>query len=382
MGVERSETVVIGAGQAGLATAYHLGRRGRPCLVLEASDRVGDVWRQRFDSLRLFTPARYDALPGLPLALSKWDCPTGAQMGDYLEAYAVAMELPVRTGTSVDSVGRDHDRYVVTSGARVWLADNVVIASGTWQRPNVPEFADDVDPSIRQLHSSEYRNPGQLQPGPVLVVGASHSGVDIALEVAATHEVLLAGRIHGELPFRIDTHFARVALRVMWFMWNHVMTERTPLGRKMRSKVLRGGAPLIRVKRCDLEQAGVRHVEQRVVGVQDARPVLANGDVVDARNVIWCTGFGKDTDWIAVPLGDDRWPAQTRGEVEGSPGLYFVGLPFLHGFYSGLIGGVTRDADHVAELIAQRMPNKASDVDTVPTTQRTVAGPRGSITRG
>lgn len=354
MGVEQVETAVIGAGQAGLATAYHLGRRGRPCVVLEANDRVGDVWRQRFDSLRLFTPARYDALPGLPFTVPKWDFPTGRQMGDYLEAYAVAMGLPVRTGISVDSVGRDHDRYVVTSGARAWLADNVVIASGTWQRPIVPDFADDVDPSIRQLHSSEYRNPGQLQPGSVLVVGAGHSGVDIAFELAATHEVFLAGRIHGEVPFRVDGHFGRVALRVIWFAWNHVVTERTPIGRKMRPKVRHGGGPLIRVKRRDLQRAGVRHVAQRVVGVQGGSPALDDGEVVNARNVIWCTGFGKDTDWIEVPLGDDRWPSQTRGAVVSSPGLYFVGLPFLHGFYSGLVGGVTRDADHVARQIAQR----------------------------
>src|SRR4051812_19373014 len=188
---EHVETIVIGAGQAGLSTAYHLARRGRPFVVLDAYDRVGDVWRNRFDSLRLFTPAKYDALPGMRMPLPRWDFPTGKQMGDYLEAYAEKFELPVRTGVSVDCLEKVGDRYVVTSGHRWFEADNVVVASGTWQSPIVPEFADELDPRIRQMHSAEYRNPSQLQDGPVLVVGASHSGPDIAVEVVREHKTYL-----------------------------------------------------------------------------------------------------------------------------------------------------------------------------------------------
>ena len=355
---EHVETIVIGAGQAGLTTAYHLERLGRPCVVLEASDRVGDVWRNRFDSLRLFTPARYDTLPGMPFELSPWDFPTGRQMADYLQAYAETLELPVRTGVSVDSVARDGGEYVVTSGHRVFCADNVVIASGTWQRPVVPPFADDLDPSIRQLHSAEYRNPGQLAPGPVLVVGAGHSGADIALELSRSHPTYLSGRVHGQIPFRIDGRVSHLALPLMWFAWNHVATERTPVGRKMRAHIRHGGGPLVRVKRDDLAAAGVEHTEQRTVGVEDGLPVLADGRVLNVTNVVWCTGFGKDTDWIQVPLGADGWPAQRRGVVEEAPGLYFVGLPFLHGFYSMLVGGVTRDAAYVARHIARRTGNR------------------------
>lgn len=351
------ESIIVGAGQAGLATAYHLTRRGRSCLVVDAHERVGDVWRQRFDSLRLFTPARYDGLPGMPFPLQGWEFPTGRQMADYLEAYAQTLELPVRTGFAVDGVQRDGGRFAVTSGRTVLTADNVVVASGTWQSPVTPDFAAELDPSILQMHSADYRNPSQLRPGPVLVVGAGHSGTDIAFEVAGTHETYLSGRFHGEVPFRIGGRVSRMVMPLLWFMANHVLTERTPMGRKMQREVRQGGGPLIRVKRADLQRVGVRHVEHRVVGVHDGRPVLADGRVLDVANVIWCTGFGKDISWLRLPLGDGlwsdgSWPAQVRGVVPGVPGLYFVGLPFLRGFYSMLIGGVARDAAYVARHIA------------------------------
>jgi putative flavoprotein involved in K+ transport len=350
------ETIVIGGGQAGLVTAYHLQRRGRECLVLESDPRVGDMWRRRFDSLRLFTPARYDALPGLPMSMHRSAFPTGHEMADYLETYAGIHELPVQTGTRVDGLAREGDRYLVTAGSQTFTADSVVVASGTWQKPVLPEFAAELDPSIRQLHSSAYRNPAQLQPGPVLVVGASHSGADIALELAATRDTYLAGRVHGELPFDIERRKARILFPAIWFVWNHLLTLRTPLGRKVREHILTTGAPLLRVKRRHLAAAGVQLSEQRVVGVEDGRPTLADGTVRDVANVVWCTGFGKDTSWIDLPLGTGAWPDHERGVSPHLPGLYFVGLPFLQGFYSMLVGGVTRDGEYVAKQIDRRLP--------------------------
>ncbi len=349
------ETIIIGGGQAGLVTAYHLQRRGRECLVLEADPRIGDVWRRRFDSLRLFTPARYDALPGLPFPMPASAFPTGHEMADYLEGYADVHDLPVRTGTRVDELSRAGDLYVLRTGDVTYTADAVVVASGTWQQPLTPEFAGGLDPSIRQLHSADYRNPAQLQPGPVLVVGASHSGADIALELAATRETYLVGRVHGELPFDIEGPPARVLFPAIWFAWNHLLTMRTPIGRRMRQHILSGGAPLVRVKRKHLGAAGVRLDEQRVVGVEDGRPQLADGTVLDVANVVWCTGFGKDSSWIDLPLGAGAWPEHARGVSPELPGLYFVGLPFLQGFYSMLVGGVTRDGEYVAEQIDRRI---------------------------
>jgi len=352
MSTEYYETIIIGAGQAGLSTGYHLQRAGRDFLILEAHPRVGDVWRRRFDSLKLYSPAQYDGLPGMPFPAERWSYPTKDEMGDYLEAYAARFALPVRTGVSVDRLGRDGDRYVITAGDQTFEADNVVVASGTFQRPIWPEFASQLDPRIRQLHSGDYRNPSQLQPGAVLVVGASHSGSDIAHEVArGGQSTVLSGKVRGQVPFPQPSRRARVALPIMWFLANHVLTERTPLGRKLRPEVRAHGGPLIRVKRADLAKAGVEHTDARVVGVLDGKPVLDGGRIVDVANVVWCTGFDKDSSWIDLPVtGADGWPEQKLGEA--APGLYFVGLPFLYAFASMLVGGVGRDARRVAAQIA------------------------------
>ena len=349
---EHVETVIIGAGQAGLSTGYHLARRGQRFVILEAWPRVGDVWRHRFDSLRLYSPAWADGLPGFPFPAPRWSYPTKDQMADYLEAYAERFALPVRTGVTVDDISRDGDGYVVTAGAHRFEADQVVVASGTFQRPVVPAFAGELDPAIRQLHSGGYRNPTQLRDGPVLVVGASHSGGDIAFEVARTHPTILSGKDRGQIPFRYDSRAAHVVLPIMVFLARNVLTMRTPLGRRMRHEVRAHGGPLIRVRRADLAAAGVERV-QRVAGVRDGRPVLEDGRLLDVANVIWCTGFDEDAGWIRIPVtGDDGWPEQVRGAVPTSPGLYFVGLPFLQSFSSMLVAGVGRDARYVAEQIA------------------------------
>lgn len=352
---ERVETIIIGAGQAGLATAYHLKNMGRRCVVLESHPRIGDVWRQRFDSLRLYSPAKYDGLPGWDFPAPKWAYPTKDEVADYLESYATHHDLPVRTGVTVEVLTRTGETYVLRCGDRRFEADNVVIASGTWQRPKTPAFADQIDPSIRQLHSNDYRNPAQLQPGPVLVVGCSHSGADIALEVAGSHPTTLSGPVRGEVPFAIEGPMARRVLPILWFMANHVLTEKTPIGRKMKSEVRSHGGPLLRVKRADLDAAGVDRCEAKTVTVEDGKPVLEDGRVLDVTNIIWCTGFDKDIDWVKIPItGADGWPEQSQGRVPESPGLYFVGLPFLTGFASMLVGGVGRDAEQVAKQISAR----------------------------
>jgi putative flavoprotein involved in K+ transport len=350
---EYVETVIIGAGQAGLSTGHHLARRGRQFVILEAWPRVGDVWRHRFDSLQLYSPAWADSLPGFPFPAQRWSYPTKDDMADYLEAYAERFALPVRTGVVVDDVARDGDGYVVTAGAHRFEADNVVVASGTFQRPIVPEFATELDPAIRQLHSGDYHNPTQLRDGPVLVVGAGHSGGDIAFELAHTHPTILSGKDRGQIPFRHDSRGAHLALPIMVFLARHVLTMRTPLGRRLRHEVRAHGGPLIRTRRADLAAAGVERVHERVAGVRDGRPVLEDGRVLDVANVIWCTGFDKDSGWIRIPVtGDDGWPEQVRGAVPTAPGLYFVGLPFLQSFSSMLVAGVGADARHVADRIA------------------------------
>ena len=200
----RADIVVIGGGQAGLALGYHLVRAERNFVILDAGTRVGDGWRRRWDSLRLFTPAKFDGLPGLPFPGDRLAFPTKDEQADYLEAYAARFSIPVRTGIRVERVRRDGDGFLVEAGSRRWRASSVVLATGAEQVPFVPAFADRIAESILQLHSSEYRNPAQLRPGPVLVVGVGNSGAEIALELSADREVLLAGQPVGSCPPATD----------------------------------------------------------------------------------------------------------------------------------------------------------------------------------
>ena len=351
------ETVIIGGGQAGLATGYHLTRRNGECAILDANARVGDSWRRRWSSLQLYSAARLDGLPGMRFPAPAHAFPTAAEMADYLEAYAARFELPVHCGVTVDKLERREGRYRVSAGARQWQADNVVIATGSFRNPRVPAFAADLDRAIMQLHSSEYRSPAQLRDGPVLVVGAAHSGADIAHEVAGRHPTLLSGPSTGELPFRCDGPLARHLMPpVLRFVATRVLTVRTPIGRKARAKIRKGGGPLLRYRSPELDAAGVERTLERTTGVIDGKPVLRDGRVIDAANVVWCTGFGNDYGWIRfpLPLGDDGFPEQERGAVKGCPGLYFAGLVFQDSFSSMLILGARRDGERVARQIAAR----------------------------
>jgi putative flavoprotein involved in K+ transport len=356
-GEEYVDTVIIGAGQAGLSTAFHLTRAGVEAVVLDENARVGDQWRRRYDSLRLFTPTQYDGLPGMPFPLPHRTWPTGREMADYLEQYVDVMGLDVRHGTTVQRVGQEADGgYLVSCGHMTLRARNVVVATGGEHHPRTPDFAGQVDPGIRQMHSSDYRNPGQLLPGPVLVVGASHSGADLALESAeAGHETWLVGRTRGQVPVSLEGLSGRLAAPLLWFAANHVLTTRTPMGRKLRPEVRSHGGPLIRVKEEHLAAAGVHRVAGRVTGVEGGLPVLDDGTALDVRNVVWCTGFRQDFGFLDLPVvGEDGWPRDEGGVVPEAPGLYFVGLLFQRGFYSMLVGGAGRDAAFVARHIAAR----------------------------
>jgi len=372
---EQFETVIIGGGQAGLATGYHVTRRGRPSVILDAGDRVGDSWRKRWPSLRLYTPAGYDGLPGMAFPAPRNSFPSGYEMADYLEAYATRFALPVRTGVHVDGLSREGERYVVAAGDQRIEALNVVVATGVMQRPVVPDFASELDPRIRQLHASDYQDPSQLQEGAVLVVGAAHSGGDIAFEVAGRHRTVLSGRSTGELPFSVESRRARVVKPVLKFLATRVLTMDTPVGRKMRSEIRSHGGPLLRVRSADLAAAGVERVLARTVGVENGLPVLDDGRVLEVANVVWCTGFRPDYTWIDLPLEcEDGYPHQYRGAVPSLPGLYFVGMLFLYSFSSMLVLGAGRDAERVAKHIETRVA-RAPREDAVLVWNGTVSSP-------
>ena len=353
--MEHVETVVVGAGQSGLSVGYHLKRLGRPFTILEAHDRVGDTWRQRWDSLRLFTPARFDGLAGLPFPAPSHSFPTKDEMGDYLEGYARRFELPVRTGVRVERLARPGERFTLETSAGPIEADNVVVAMATFQRPRVPACAAELDPSIRQLHSSEYRNPAQLRDGPVLVVGAGNSGAEIAKELVRTRDVWLSGRHPGQVPFRIEGPLGRVLVPIVFrVVFHRVLTVSTPMGRKVRPQLTRKGGPLIRVKREELESAGVRCVA-RLKGARGGQPVLEDSRVLEPANVVWCTGFHPGFSWIDLPVMGEIEPLHESGIVPTQPGLFFVGLNFLHAVSSTMIHGAERDARRIAHAVARRM---------------------------
>jgi putative flavoprotein involved in K+ transport len=359
MTTQHIETLIIGAGQAGLSTGYHLQRLGRPFLVVDSMERVGDNWRQQWDTLRLYTPAKYDSLPGLPFPAPKWHYPGKDEAAAYLEQYALHFDLPIRMSTRVNRLSaRPGGGYVADLGADRITCDNVVVATGSFGRtPNVPAAARDLDPAIRQLHSSAYRRTDQLLPGPVLVVGGSHSGMDVAFEVAEDHETILCGRDCGQFPGDIESPVAHVVWPVLAFLFRHVVTRRTPLGRHAVEEVRSHGGPAIRVKRQHLESRGVRRVIARVEGVSDGRPLLDDGTVADVTNVIWCTGFRQAFDWIDLPVfGPGGWPVELRGVVADAPGLFFCGLSFQFAFSSMMWLGAGRDAEYVACRIADRSP--------------------------
>jgi putative flavoprotein involved in K+ transport len=355
---EHIETVIIGAGQAGLSTAYHLTRLGRACVVLDSNARIGDNWRRHWDTLRLYSPANYDSLPGLSFPAAPWTFPHKDEVAAFLESYALKFDLPVRMSTRVDALEQRPDGgFELSIGDNTITCDNVVVATGTFgQAPSIPEFSQQLDPTVRQLHSSEYHRPGDLQPGPVLVVGASHSGTDIAYEAAQTNPVTLCGRDPGQFPFRPEQRRTRVIFPVVVFMWRHVLTRRTPIGRKVFHEVRSHGGPMIRVHREDLTARGVERNTARMVGAQGGMPLLEDGTVVPVTNVVWATGFRQTFDWIKVPvLGEDGWPVEMRGVVDDVPGLYFCGLAFQYAFSSMVFPGIGRDAEYLAHRIGARV---------------------------
>jgi putative flavoprotein involved in K+ transport len=366
--IETMDTVVIGGGQAGLSMGYHLARRGVPFTILEANPRIGDSWRNRWDSLRLFSPSRFSGLNGWPFPGDPDAFPTKDEMADYLEAYAGRFKLPVLTGVRVERLSRADGGLMIRAGERRILARHVVVAMADFQRPRLPSFAASLDRDITQLHSSGYRGPAQLGAGGVLVVGLGNSGAEIARELAAAgRKTWVSGQAPGELPFRPSDPIARLGLLWLVFrvLFYRVFTLATPIGRKLYPKLSRSATPLIRVKQRDLTAAGVTLVG-RTAGVRNGLPLLADGSVLEVGNVIWCTGFEPGFSWIDLPVfGADGHPVHVRGQATAEPALSFVGLHFLYAMSSSMIHGVGRDAAYLADRIAARRAERTAALPAV-----------------
>ena len=359
------DTVVIGAGQAGLAAGYYLQRAGVRFTLLDAGDDIGAAWEQRWDSLRLFTPARYNGLPGMPFPGERYSLPTKDEVAEYLKAYAERFDLPVRLRTRVSSVRRNGETYTIsTTGGESLGARSIIVATGANQQPYVPTFAAALPSEIVQLHSSGYRRPSQLPAGRVLVVGAGNSGAQIALELADSgRSVLLSGPDTGSLPRRF------LGRDIYDWLWPTLMrpSVESAIGRRLMRGRFFAGDPLVGMSATSLQRANLTRVG-KTSGVRDGRPLLEDGSVVPGiAAVVWCTGFRPDFGWIELPvLGLDGYPVHQRGLAPDAPGLAFLGMRYQYRVGSALLGGVGEDAAYVASHTLKFLRSQPRSATGVP----------------
>jgi putative flavoprotein involved in K+ transport len=340
---ERFDVVVIGAGQAGLAIGHFLGRAGRRFVIVDRSDSIAAAWRIRWDSLTLFTPRRYDSLPGLAFPGDPDGYPTRDEVIAYLEQYAAAFELPVELTSAARSLDADGGRFLVALEDRQIEADQVVVATGPFQLPRVPALADELAPDVFQTHSTGYRRPSDVPEGTVLVVGGGNTGFQIAKELAATHHVHLAvGSRQTPLPQRF------LGRDLFWWLTKTRLLKKTiesRLGRRMRDRdTLIGSSPR------QLKRAGVE-LKPRAITASGRKVSFADGSELDVDAVIWATGYRPNHSWINLPIADASGGVRHRRGVTDVPGLYFLGLSWQHTRGSALLGWIKHDAEFVAEQI-------------------------------
>jgi putative flavoprotein involved in K+ transport len=341
---KRHDVIVVGGGQAGLAIGYFLTQQGRDFTILDAAPEPAAAWRQRWDSLKLFTPARYNALPGVAFPGDPDRYPGRDEVVAYLRDYARRFELPVELSSAVRSIRKAGGAYLVELDDRAYEADQVVVATGPFQVPFVPAIAERLDRDVAQRHSTEYRSPDAIPEGRVLVVGGGNTGFQIAEELSASREVHLAiGSRQTPLPQRI------LGRDLFWYLDATGLIRKTTasrIGRRMSGRdTLIGSTPRALRRRHGVQLHG------RAVDAAGSTVGFANGTKLEVDALIWATGFRVDHSWIDVPVFDDEGRLVHRRGVTASPGLYFLGLSWQHTRGSALLGWVQDDAEHIASQI-------------------------------
>jgi putative flavoprotein involved in K+ transport len=339
------DVVVVGGGQAGLAIGYYLAKQGTDFTILEAASEPAAAWRERWDSLKLFTSARYDSLPGMEFPGDPNRYPSRDEVADYLTDYARRFELPVELNSRVRSIRKTVQAHVLELDDRTYEADQVVVATGPFQVPFIPTIADRLDEGVVQMHSTAYRSPQSVPDGRVLVVGGGNTGFQIAEELLSFREVHLSiGSRQTPLPQRI------LGRDLFWYLDATGLIRKTTasrIGKRMqqREDTLIGSNPR-RARRHGIELHG------RAVAAAGSSVAFADGADLDVRGVIWATGFRVDHSWIDVPVFDENGRAAHERGVTRSPGLYFLGQLWQHTRGSALLGWVKDDAAYVADRVA------------------------------
>jgi putative flavoprotein involved in K+ transport len=353
-----SQTLVIGASQAGLAIGYQLHQRGLPFQIVDAGTEIGETWRKRWDSLRLFTAAQYNNLPGMDFPGARHTYPGKDEIADFLQAYAARFELPVRLNTRIARLTKNNGSYLARAGDETLEAEQIVVATGPFQVPFVPQIADDLDPAVPQIHSVDYRDPDSFPGEKTLVVGGANSGCQIALELSESRDIELA------VGQRLPTLPQRRLGRDLWWWLSAIgvtrITVDSRLGRRLSQRdVLIGGG----LK--ELKRHGVR-IRPRAEGASGRTVTFADGESSEFDSVIWATGFKTDHSWIDVPEAkDDGGKILHKRGVTPSPGLYMLGLTWMHTRTSALLGWVGEDAGFIAEQIAERSRSMSADADVL-----------------
>lgn len=354
-----TDVLIVGGGQAGLAAGYHLKSTRLKTAILDGSSRVGDSWRQRYDSLTLFTPRQFSALPGMQLEGDPEGYASKDEFADYLEKYARTFELPVRTRALATRLSLRNGTFdVETDTGERYDAANVVVATGAFQAPVVPSLSTQFSKAVGQYPVNQYRNPAQLPIGPVLVVGDGASGRDIAAELAPTRKTYLAGgRQRRLLPERL---FGR---SIWWWLDRLGLMRAGP--HSMVGRIIRRSDPFPDRNRSDeaLRKVGVT-LTGRLTGASQAAAKFADGSQYEVATVVWAVGYRDQTSWIAVPGATDPNGriVHTAG-VSPVNGLYFLGRPWQRNRASALIMGAGADAQRVIDGIVhteRKPPNSGA----------------------
>ena len=324
------EVLVIGAGQAGLTLGYYLRQAGVRFLIVDAADQVGSAWAQRWDSLVLFTPRRYNAMPGLSFNGDLDQEPTRDEVIDYLHRYATEFDLPIQLNSTVTALHHADGRYVAELATGTIQADQVVVATGPFQRPRVPDFASSVASDVYQIHSSGYRRPSDLPPGRVVVVGGGNTGYQIAEELAADHRCRPRGGLTAASAAATAARAADLLVAHQARMQRITIDSR--LGRRLRERETLIGSSPAKAKRQGIT------LKPRALEASGRVVRFADGTSVEADAIIWATGYRVRLLLDPTPIVDEQGRLRHRRGVTDQPGLYFLGLQWQHTRGSALLG--------------------------------------------